>query len=81
MVIQRQSVDHLYKATDITTTSTKLSEWYESDNNARINMLVLDHEITAFACISDRYLTVVKGLSVSRDLIESRHKVVSGCAG
>ena len=60
-VIQHQAADHFRKATDATTISTKLTEWYGSNYDKHINILALDHEITAFVCLSDGYLTVVEG--------------------
>ena len=44
-------------------------------------MLALDHEITALAYLSGGYLTVIEGLSILRDLTESRRKVFLGCVG
>ena len=44
-------------------------------------MMILDHEITAFKCLTDAYVTVVEGLAISWDLLESRRKVISGCVG
>ena len=44
-------------------------------------MMVLDHEITAFACLSNGYLTVVESVNILRNSSESRLKVVSGCVG
>jgi len=58
-VIQRQAVGHFRKVMDTTTTSTKLSEWYTSDYDERIDMLALDHEITTFVCLSDGYLMII----------------------
>ena len=81
LVIQCQAASHFRKATDATTIYPKLIEWFGLDYKGRIGMLILDHYITAFACLSDGYLTVVEGVNISRDLLESRHKVVSGCAG
>ena len=69
LVIQRKAVSHLCKATmDTPTTSTKMSEWYESDYDKIIDMLALDHEITTFACLSTGYLTVVDSLEILPDL-------------
>ena len=64
LVIQRRASGYFYKAVDTHTTSTKLSKWYNSNYDKRIDMLALDYEITAFACLSDGYLTVVEGINI-----------------
>ena len=80
--IQRKAAGHFHKATYATgTTSPKLIKWFGTDYNNHIDMLALDPGITAFACLSDGYLTVVKGVTILQDSLESRHKVISGCVG
>ena len=66
LVIQRKATSHFRKATDATpATSPKLTEWFRSDYDNCIDMLALDPDISAFACLSDGYLTVVKGVKIS----------------
>ena len=79
--IQHKAVGHFRKAMDAITSSTNMSKWYNSDYDERIDMLALDHEITAFVCPSAGYLAFVEGLVISQDLTESRPKGVSGCVG
>ena len=80
-VIQCQAAGHFRRATDTATIYTKLTEWYGLDYDKRIDILALDHEITAFACLSNSYLTIVKGVNMSQDSTESRRKLVLGCFG
>ena len=64
-VIQRQATSHFRKAMDATVTYPKLTEWFGLDYDDCIDMLVLDHKITAFACLSENYLTMVEGANIS----------------
>ena len=81
-VIQHKAAGHFRKATNTTAKSSpKLIEWFGPDYDDRIDILVLDPDITAFVCLSNGYLTVVEGVKISRDLSESRRKVISDCAG
>ena len=65
--IHRQAAGHFRNDIYATTPYIKLSEWYELDYNEKIDMIGLDHKITAFACLSNGYLTVIEGLDISQD--------------
>ena len=79
LVIQRKATGHLRKAIDATTTPPKLKEWFGLGHEKRIDMLALDPETTTFSCLFDGYLTVVEGVTISRDSLESRCNVISSC--
>ena len=68
--IQSKTTGHFFQAMD--NFLQKLLEWFDSDYNNHMAMMNLDHEITAFVCLVDVYVTVVEGLAILRDSSESR---------
>ena len=77
--IQHKLVSHFCQGMDAPTASKKLSEWFDSDYDERLDMMMLDQEITSFVCIIDSYVTVVEGITILQGLSELRYKVFSGC--
>ena len=79
--IQRKAASHFCQDMDASTKSDKLSEWFDSDYDERLDMMNLDHVITSFVCVVYNYVTVVKGITISQDFSESWCKVYSGYVG
>ena len=51
-------------------------DWFTLDSEDLIEMLVTNHEITAFVYFVDDYMTVVEGIKILRNSSEFRQKYV-----
>ena len=47
--------------------SSKVEEWVSSDYEEKLDMFMTDPDVTAVICVHNSYVTVVEGVSVTRD--------------
>ena len=61
--------------------SSKVEEWASSDYEEKLDMFMTDPDVTAFICVHNNFVTVVEGVSVTRDPDSKQAKICSGVSG
>ena len=51
----------------VPTTPTKIKEWTKIDHDDKLDLWMIDLDITFFACISNSFVMVLEGIFVSQD--------------
>ena len=58
--------------------SSKVEEWASSDYEEKLDMFMTDLNVATFICVYNNFVTVVEGVSVTRDPVAKRTKIFSG---